>query len=98
MAKMNSKNDNVAKEYGIKSLYRNEMSKFMDAMQISQKKGEQRGGPGGYGCNAPSSHAIGHGDPYWRRTGHVGSEMPSLEDMQKKYPSITREKYEHLMH
>ena len=79
-----------AGQYGMKSLYRNEMTNYMDAMHISSKKGAQRGGPGGYGCNAPTSQAaIGHGDPLWRRTGHVGSEMPSLDELQKQYPSLT---------
>lgn len=84
-----------ANDYGMKSLYRNEMTNFMDAMHISGKKAAQRGGPGGYGCNAPfSQSAIGHGDPLWRRTGHVGAEMPSLQELQKQYPSLTKDKYE----
>lgn len=74
------------------------MTNYMDAMHISSKKGAQRGGPGGYGCNAPTSQAaIGHGDPLWRRTGHVGSEMPSLDELQKQYPSMTKEKYDSLL-
>ena len=96
VAKKNAKHVN-ASQYGMKSLYSNEISNYMDAMHISQRKNAQRGGPGGYGCNAETSYALAHGDPLWRRTGHVGQEMPTLDELRKQYPSITKEKYEALL-
>ena len=69
----------------------------MEAMQIKDKKDAQRGGHGGYGCNAPIAYAMGHGDPLWRRTGNIGEEMPTLSEMQKTYPTISKKKYDELM-
>ena len=82
VAKKNAKHVNSS-QYGMKSLYNNEISNYMDAMHISQRKNAQRGGPGGYGCNTGgTSYALAHGDPLWRRTGHVGQEMPSFDEMR----------------
>ena len=67
-------------------------------MHVASKKGDQRGGiGGGYGSNAqPSHYTLGHGDPLWRRTG-MGAEMPTLHEMTRSYPGITKEKYAEMM-
>jgi len=86
-----------AHDYGLQSLYNatSDMTNYMNTNHISQKKAGQRSGPGGYGCNAPTTYAAGHGDPVWRRTTDVGREVPSsLAEMQKTYPLMTKEKYE----
>lgn len=58
LAKYNSARKNQAKEFAYNSLHssgKNTMGHFMETNHISKKKSGQRSGPGGYGCNAPSS-------------------------------------------
>ena len=43
------------------------------------------------------SYALGSGDPRYRRSAPKNEQVPSLADLRKQYPSLTKEKYEQII-